>query len=314
MKVHVTRPIPAPGLAILQQEGLALTVPEHPGLPDRARLLEQVAGCAGILSLLTERIDAELFEAAGPSLRVVANMAVGYDNVDLPEATRRGVLITNTPGVLTETTADFTWALMLALARRVVEGDAYVREGRFDTWGPLTLLGTDLHGATLGVVGCGRIGAAVARRAEGFAMQVLRYSPSCPEVELDELFRRSDFVTLHPSYGPATHHLVDARRLALMKPTAFLINTSRGPVVDEPALIEALRERRLAGAALDVFEREPEVPPELLALPNVLVAPHIASASTATRGRMAIMAARCLVDALSGKLPESAVNPEVWRG
>lgn len=298
----------------MQQEGLALTVPDHPGRPDRATLLEQVAGCAGILSLLTERVDAELLEAAGPSLRVVANMAVGYDNIDVPEATRRGVLVTNTPGVLTETTADFTWALMLALARRVVEGDAYVRAGKFDSWGPLTLLGTDLFGATLGVVGCGRIGRAVARRAEGFSMTVLRYSPSCPEVELDELFRRSDFVTLHPSYGPATHHLVDARRLALMKPGAFLINTSRGAVVDEQALIEALRAGRLAGAALDVFEREPLVPPELLELPNLLVAPHIASASTATRSQMATLAARCLVDALSGRLPQSPVNPEVWRG
>ncbi|MCE7869908.1 D-glycerate dehydrogenase [bacterium CPR1] len=328
MRVHVTRPIPRAGLELLEQAGLSYTVPEAEGLPDRSELLRAVAGCTGILSLLTERMDAEAMEAAGPALRVISNHAVGHDNVDVKEATRRGILVTNTPGVLTETTADFTWALMLALARRVAEGDRLVREGKFEAWGPLMLLGTDLAGSTLGVVGSGRIGWAVARRAAGFKMRVLLYSPSRrlenPEefgllrsaqwVELDELFQRADFVSLHPPSTPATHHLVDERRLSLMKPTAFLINTSRGCVVDEQALIRALQAGRLAGAALDVYEHEPHVPQELLELPNVLLAPHIASASQATRSKMASLAARNLIDALEGRPPEHMVNPEVWRG
>jgi glyoxylate reductase len=291
-------------------------------------MLRAVEGVHAILSLLTERIDAEVMDAAGNNLKVIANMAVGYDNVDVHEATRRGIIVTHTPGVLTETTADFTWALMLALARRVVEGDAYVRAGKFQDWGPLTLLGTDLSGSTLGVVGSGRIGWAVARRAAGFKMKVMLYSPSRrlenPEefgllrsaqwVELDTIFERADFVTLHPIYGPKTHHLVDERRLGLMKKTAFLINTSRGAVVDEQALIRALQAGRPAGAALDVFEREPHVPPELLELPNVLLAPHMASASLAARSKMATLAARSLLDVLAGRLPDHPVNPEAWRG
>lgn len=328
MRAHVTRPIPQAGLDLLVEAGLQHTVPTHPGLPEREAMLQAVQGVHGILSLLTERIDAEVMDAAGANLKVIANMAVGYDNVDVAEATRRGIVVTHTPGVLTETTADFTWALMLALARRVVEADAYVRAGKFQDWGPLTLLGTDLSGATLGVVGSGRIGWAVARRAAGFKMKVMLYSPSRrlenPEefgllrsaqwVELDTIFERADFVTLHPRYGPETHHLVDERRLGLMKKTAFLINTSRGAVVDEQALIRALKAGRPAGTALDVYEREPHVPQELLKLPNVLLAPHMASASLAARSKMATLAARGLLDVLAGRRPEHPVNPEVLEG
>ncbi|MGE0491636.1 MAG: 2-hydroxyacid dehydrogenase [Vulcanimicrobiota bacterium] len=325
-RVHVTRPIPEAGLEQLRAAGFAVTVPSELGTPSRAQLLEACESVDGIVSLLTEKIDAELFERA-PRLKVVCNMAVGYDNVEMAEATRRGILVCNTPGVLTETTADFTWALMLAVARRVVEGHALVTEGKFDAWGPLMLLGHDLYGQALGIVGMGRIGRAVARRAVGFGMRVVfASSSSTPEeialglgtvarrVGLEQLLAESDYVSLHTPLTPATYHLIDASALARMKPTAFLINTSRGPVVDEQALVEALRAGRLAGAGLDVFEREPQVHPALFGLPGVVLAPHAASASVATRNRMATMATGQMVDVLSGRRPPHPVNPQVWPG
>lgn len=324
-RVHVTRPIPEAGLDQLRGAGMAVTVPTALGLPPRSQLLEACQAVDGIVSLLTEKIDAELFERA-PRLKVVCNMAVGYDNIDVNAATRRGILVCNTPGVLTETTADFTWALMLAVARRVVEGHRLMAEGRFDAWGPLMLLGHDLHGRTLGIVGMGRIGRAVARRAVGFGMRVIFTSRSsipdgigldlgtlASQVGLEQLLAESDYVSLHTPLTEATHHLIDATALARMKSTAFLINTSRGPVVDEQALVEALRAGRLAGAGLDVFEHEPQVHPELFRLPGVVLAPHAASASVATRNRMATMATSQLIDVLSGRRPPHPVNPEVWQ-
>ncbi len=280
----------------------------------RRTLLAAVRAADGLLCLLTERIDAE-FLAAAPRLRAVANYAVGYNNVDLAAAEARGVIVTNTPDVLTETSADLAFALMLAAARRVVEGDRLVRSGRWNGWKPDQLLGHDVHGATLGIVGLGRIGAAVARRARGFGMRSLywgrrrqkrapagaRYAP------LARLLASADFVSIHVPLAPATRHLIGARELARMKRTAILVNTSRGPVVDEAALTTALRRGRIAAAGLDVFEREPAVPAALRRLPNVVLTPHVGSATTATRTAMAVLAARNLVAALAGREPPNRV-------
>jgi glyoxylate reductase len=262
--------------------------------------------------------------AAGTRLRVVANMAVGYDNVDVPAATARGILVTNTPGVLTETTADMAWALLLAAARRVAEGDRLTRTGGWKAWHPSFLLGRDVHGATLGIVGLGQIGLAVARRARGFDMRLLYHSRTRrPEaeselglgfVELEQLLKESDFVSLHVFLSPQTRHLIGERELALMKPTAVLVNTTRGPVVDQRALYRALKEGRIAAAGLDVAEEEP-VPLDdpLLTLDNVTITPHVGSASVATRGKMAAMAVENVLAALRGEQPPNCVNPQAGR-
>lgn len=315
--VYVTRIIPQAGVERLRQAGVRVDVNPHDRASSREELLAGVRGQDGVLCLLTERIDGEVFDAAGPQCRIFANMAVGYNNIDIAEASRRGILITNTPGVLTETTADLAWALMLATARRVVESDRYFRTGNWEGWGPLQFLGHDLHGATLGIVGAGRIGTAVARRAVGFDMRVLYTARSeKPEmaalggrrVELDELLRNSDFVSLHVPLSEETRHLIGARELALMKPSSYLVNTARGPVVDEPALVEALRERRIAGAGLDVYEDEPRPAAGLVELSNVVCLPHLGSATEATRARMAVMAAENLLAVLGGKRPAHGVN------
>ncbi|MDP9382231.1 MAG: D-glycerate dehydrogenase [Chloroflexota bacterium] len=286
--------------------------------PSRDELLRGIASADALLSLLTDRIDRELI-AAAPRLRVIANHAVGYENIDIAAATERSILVTNTPDVLTETTADFAWALLLAAARRIPEGIQYVREGRWRTWGPELLLGPDVYGATLGLVGLGRIGAAVARRAQGFDMRVLYHTPTphpdraegAQWTELDTLLTESDFVSIHTPLTPDTRGLLDARRLALMKPTAVLVNTARGPVVDTHALYEALRDRKLFAATLDVTDPEP-LPADhpLLSLPNCTVVPHIASASYATRERMARMAAANILAVLGGELPPNLVNAD----
>lgn len=324
-KVFVTRRLPSPAVELLQREcDVRVYENEERAIP-RAQLLEAVKGCHGLLTLLTERIDAEVLDAAGPQLRVVANYAVGFDNIDVAEASRRSVLVTNTPGVLTETTADFTWALLMAAARRVVEGDRYMREGRYRAWSPTLLLGVDIHGKTIGIVGFGRIGEAVARRARGFSMRVLyhdvnRRRPAEEQElgveyrDLDSLLQESDFVTLHVNLTEATRHLIGRPQFERMKSTAILINAARGPVVDEAALVEALRSGRIRAAGLDVFEREPEMAPGLAQLPNVVLAPHIASASIETRSKMAEMAATNLLEALRGRRPPNLVNSEAWRG
>jgi glyoxylate reductase len=270
-------------------------------------------------------MDGEVMDAAGPGLRVISNYAVGVDNVVIPEATRRGIPIGNTPGVLTETTADFAFALLMSAARRIVEGHQYVQAGRWKTWGPLLLLGQDIYGATLGIVGFGRIGKAMARRAGGFDMRILCYdpviSPADPDlktlratsVDLDVLLAESDFVSLHTPLTPETRHLINAERLNTMKRSAILINTARGSVIDSGALYAALSEKTIAFAALDVTDPEPiPLDSPLLKLENIIIAPHIASASHATRGRMASMAAANLIAGLKGERLPNCVNPEVY--
>ncbi len=286
----------------------------------RDELAAYLKDADGLVCLLTDTIDDALL-ARAPRLRVVANVAVGYNNIDVAAATQRKIVVTNTPGVLTETTADFTWALVLAAARRVAEADAYTRAGKFTEWGLMLLLGADVHGKTLGILGLGRIGLAVARRARGFAMRVLYHDAirdHAAERDLgviyqdkDAVLREADFVTLHVPLLPETHHYIGEPELRRMKPTALLVNASRGPVVHEAALVRALKEGWIAGAGLDVYEEEPKVHPGLLECPNAVLAPHIASASRETRTKMATMAVENCLAVLEGNRPQNAVNPEV---
>jgi glyoxylate reductase len=319
-KVFVARIIPDEGLDSVRAAcDMDLWTDELP--PPRDELLRRVAGCDGVLTLLTDRVDDEFLDAAGPRLRVVSNYAVGFDNIDVAACARRGVAVGNTPGVLTETTADLAWALLMAAARRLPEGDRYVRAGHWQTWGPLLLLGPDVHGATIGIVGFGRIGQAVARRARGFGMTVLYHDLArlpddvsgplgATHVPLDELLARSDFVSLHVNLSPETRHLINAATLALMRPTAVLVNTSRGPVVDHAALADALERDVIWAAALDVTDPEP-IPPDspLVGRDDCLIVPHIASASRTTRGKMASMAAANLVAGVRGEPLPTPVAP-----
>jgi len=318
-RVYVTRIMPDAGLDLIRAFCEATIWQEEPP-PPRETILRETRDADGLVSLLTDRVDGELMDAC-PKLRVVSNFAVGFDNLDVPAATARGIPVGNTPGVLTETTADFAFALLMASARRIVEGVDYVRAGRWQTWGPLLLMGADIHHATLGLVGLGRIGAEMARRASGFDMRVLYYDVMRREdleqrmgiqyAPLDEVLAQSDFVSVHTPLTPDTHHLMDRERLAKMKPSALLINTSRGPVVDTAALVEALQNGTIAGAALDVTEPEP-LPADhpLVHLPNCIVVPHIASASAVTRGKMAEIAARNLIAGLQGEPLPAGLNPE----
>ncbi len=306
MRIHVSRRIPARALTSLRATGWDIFVgPDE--IPNKKRFVWAAGGCNGLLSLLTETVDAEVMDAC-PDLKVISQCATGVNNVDLEEAKKRGIVVCHTPGVLAETCADFTWALMLGVARRLVEGDRMMREGNYPGWGPLMLMGTDLYGSTLGLVGMGEIAQAVARRANGFGMKVLYWSRSESSGgvrvdSLEELLGRSDVVSLHVPLTEETRHLIDAKRLGQMKTTAFLINTSRGPVVDERALSQALDSEVIAGAALDVFENEPQVYPGLLSSSKVLLTPHIASSSLATRERMAQLAVDNLVAVLRGEEP-----------
>lgn len=293
------------------------------GLPAE-QLLRRARGKQAIVSQLTDKFTADVINQL-QGIRVIANVAVGYDNVDLDAATRAGILVTNTPDVLTDTTADLAFGLLLAAARRVVEGHQFVHSGQWKNWAIDLLAGYDVHHKTLGIVGFGRIGRAVARRALGFSMQILYYdlerAPAEVEQELDaryvsleELLRNSDFVSIHVPLNSNTRHLIGARELGLMKPTAILINTARGPVIDEEALVRALREGIIAGAGLDVFENEPRVHPGLLELRQVVLTPHIGSASIETRRKMCLMAVENALAALRGERPPNLVNPEAWKG
>jgi lactate dehydrogenase-like 2-hydroxyacid dehydrogenase len=284
-------------------------------------LIKRLQGKTGAISLLTERIDEEVLSHC-PDLKIVSNVAVGYDNIDVDACTRRGIMVTNTPGVLDDTTADFVWALMLATARRVVEADHYLRSSKWKGWGLMQFLGYDVHHKVLGICGLGRIGQRVARRAKGFDMQIVYADvirmPRSNEEELGvrfidkmTLLKESDFVTLHVPLIPETRHYISTAELDLMKPTAILINASRGPVVDEKALVQALQGGKIAGAGLDVYEREPEVEPALMGMKNAVLVPHIASASHETRLRMAKMAAENLVAGLTGRRPPNLVNDKV---
>lgn len=316
-KVIVAREIPDAGLRILREAGHEVVVlSDDP--PSREVLFNALPGAAALLTTVTEKIDAGILGAAGRRLRIVANMAVGYDNIDVEAATQRGITVTNTPGVLDETTADTAFMLLLAAARRLGEAERLLRAGEWHAWGPKQLVGPDVWGKTLGIVGMGRIGEAVARRARGFGMKVIYSSrtekPEADEElgaerrELDDLLRESDFVSVHTPLSEETRHLIGSRELSLMGESAVLVNTSRGPVVDEAALAEALAEGRIFAAGLDVYEEEPKVHPNLLELDNVVLAPHIGSASIETRDRMAAMAAENIVAALGGGDPLNAIN------
>ena len=314
-KVVVTREIPDAGLSLLRDFDVTV-LSESP--PERGELLEAVRGVAGILPTVTEKLDSDIMDAAGDGLKVIANMAVGYDNIDVEAATERGVVVTNTPEVLNETTADTAFMLILAAARRLGEAERLLRSGGWDAWGPKQLIGPDVWGKRLGVIGFGRIGQALASRTRGFDMDLVyhdQYRNDQAEQELgaryldfDELLETSDFVSVHTPLTDETHHLIGAQELEKMKPEAVLVNTSRGPVVDEAALADALAEARIFAAGLDVYEEEPEVHPKLLELDNVVLAPHIGSASVETRDKMAALAAENIVAVLSGEEPKTPVN------
>ncbi len=320
-KVYITRELPERGIKKIKEHFDVEVWPEYAPPPKKV-IVDKVAAADALVSLLSDKIDPEVFNAA-PKLKIVSQLAVGFDNIDIAEATKRGIYVTNTPEVLTDTTADFAWALLMAIARRVVEADKYVRTGQWlVSWHPAMLSGRDIHGATIGVIGAGRIGYAVAKRAKGFDMKVLVYDViprpeiekdfGAKKVDLDTLLRESDFVSVHVPLMKETHHLINAQRLSLMKKTAYLINNSRGPVVDEKALYEALKKGQIAGAGLDVFEQEPTpVDNPLLKLDNVVVAPHISSASLETRAKMSEMVAENLVAFFEGKKPPNLVNSDV---
>ena len=318
--ILISRLLPEEALALARSRA-AVDVHEADKPLERSELVARLRGRQGLVCLITDTIDVPLLDAC-PGLKVVSNVAVGFNNIDVAAATQRGVVVTNTPDVLTETTADFAWTLLMATARRVVEADRYVREGKFTQWEYMLLLGGDIHGKTLGIVGFGRIGRAMARRASGFNMRVLYQDAIAVDaatekelratrVDIATLLRESDFVTLHTPLLPETEHLINAQSLRTMKKTAYLVNASRGPVVDEAALAQALKEGRIAGAGIDVFEREPEVHPALIGLPNVVLAPHIASASSDTRVKMAMLAVDNCLAVLEGRTPPTPVNPEV---
>ncbi|MGE5262424.1 MAG: 2-hydroxyacid dehydrogenase [Acidobacteriota bacterium] len=320
-RVFVTRRMPEEGLAMVREAtDMKLWEDELP--PPHDILLREVREVDGLLSLLTDKIDAALMDL-NPRLKVISNFAVGYDNVDILAATERGIPVGNTPGVLTDTTADLAFALLMAAARRIQESIDYVRAGKWKTWGPLLLMGQDIHGGTLGIVGFGRIGQGMAARASGFGMRVLYYdvyrrkdleqSMGVAYADMDTILRESDFVTIHTDLNETTHHMMNASAFAKMKPTSILINTARGPIVDPQALYDALKSGRIGGAALDVTEPEPiPIDSPLLSLPNCLVVPHIASASVTTRGKMAQMAAANLLAGLRGDRLPTCVNPQVY--
>jgi glyoxylate reductase len=304
------------------RERFEVRVHESEAKPAADEIAATAAGCAGIVPLVRDTIDAALLDRM-PALRAIANYGVGYDNIDVDAATSRGILVTNTPDVLTEATADLTFALLLVVARRLGEGEAMVRAGEFHGWSPTMLVGADIAGTTLGLVGFGRIAAAVGRRARGFGMELLHTARNdhaeaealgSRRVGLGELLARSDFVSIHAPLTEDTRHLIDAEALRQMKPTGYLLNTARGPIVDETALADALATGVIAGAGLDVYENEPEIHPRLLGLRNVVLLPHLGSASVGAREGMSRLAAVNMIAALSGQRPPNLVNPEALRG
>ena len=321
-KIYVTRQLFSEAIKIVEEVAdVEIFEGENNPIP-RDLLLKKARGIDGLIPLLTDRIDAELMDQAD-TLKVVSNYAVGYNNIDVDEATKRGIRVTNTPGVLTETTADYAFALMMAISRRIAEADKYIRDGKWiHAWGPKMFTGGDVHGKTLGIVGMGRIGSAMVPRARGFNMGVIYYdcvrnlekerelNLECRTLE--DVLENSDFVSTHVPLTPETHHMIGEGQLRMMKPTAYLVNTSRGPVIDEEALYKALKEGWIAGAALDVHEKEPTDPDgPLLELDNIIVTPHIASASVETRTKMAVIAATNCAAVMRGMEPPNLVNPEV---
>lgn len=323
MKVFVTRKIPGNYLENLKKAGHEVEVSETDRALTDIELVERVKGADAIISMVTERIDGDLMDAAGPGLKIISNYAVGFDNIDVSAATDRGILIVNAPSEeVNESVAEHTWSLILALANRIVEADEFVRQGHFKGWEPGLFLGTNLIGKTLGIVGLGRIGTMVARRAQGWKMQVVYYKRTrdltcekemgisyCP---LDEVLRKSDFLSLHIPLTDETTHFINSQTLAKMKKGSYLINTARGKVVNEKDLIASLKSGHLAGAALDVFEDEKNVNKVLLKMPNTITTPHIASATNEARNKMGEMATKAIIEVFSGKKPETLVNKEVW--
>lgn len=320
-RVFVTRELPERGLDIIK-ERFDIEVWSDYAPPPKKLIIEKAAKVDALATLLSDKIDAEVFDAA-PNLKIVSQFAVGFDNIDVKEATKRGIYVTNTPGILTDTTADYAWALLMAAARRVAEADKYIRDKKWKVgWHPAMLQGRDIFGATLGIIGLGRIGAAIAKRAKGFNMKILYYDVvRRPEVEeelgiryreLEAILKESDFITVNVPLLKSTHHLINEEKLKQMKNTAILINNARGPVIDEKALYKALKEGWIAAAGLDVFEQEPTPATNpLLTLDNIVVAPHISSSSFETRSKMAEMVAENLVSFLEGKTPPNLVNKDV---
>ena len=321
-KVFVTRQIPEVGIELLKAKGYEIVVgPEGPTTPEE--VLAGASGANAILAVLTDKIDKAVMEAAGAQLKVIANYAVGYNNIDVPAAKEKNIMVTNTPGVLTNAVVEHTIALIMAVADRIPEADKYCRAGKFIAWGPKLLLGADITGKAIGIVGFGRIGSEISRRMKAaFDMKILyndikqnaelEKSIGATYLSLNDLLSQADFVSLNVALTPETTHLINAENLRLMKPTAYLINTSRGPVVDEKALVAALQTKQIAGAALDVYEKEPQIEPELLTMDNVVLAPHIASATEWTRNKMAEMAAQNIIAVLDGQTPPNPI-PEMQK-
>ncbi|OGY22698.1 MAG: D-glycerate dehydrogenase [Candidatus Woykebacteria bacterium GWB1_45_5] len=318
-KVFVARPIPEEGIKLMREKGFQVDVNPTDRVLSKEELKEAIAGYDGVLALLSDKIDGEVLDAAGKQLKIVANYAVGYDNIDVKAATERKVFVTNTPGVLTEAVAEHAFTLLLSVAKRIVEADSFVRAGKFKQWEPLDFLGPQIWGKTIGIIGLGRIGSFVAQIAHGgFNMEVLYHDVvkneefemrfSAKYRELPDLLKMSDFVSVHVPLIPATRHLISAKEFGQMKPTAILINTSRGPVVDEVALVEALKVKKIAGAGLDVYEHEPQLTPGLVDLPNVVLTPHTASATHEARSAMSKIAAENIIAALEGKQPPNLVK------
>ena len=324
-KILVTQKVPDPAYPLLEAIGDVEANMEEGVIWPYEELLRRGPGHDYIYSLLTDNIDASFLEACAastPRLQLVANMAVGYNNIDVEAATRLGIAVSNTPGVLSDTTADLAFALLMATARRISEAERFLRAGKYKGWGPLLFCGAEVHGSTLGLIGAGRIGKIMSKRASGFEMKVIYYDVNRMSAEdeamyhmtympMDEVLQMADFVSVHTPYMPATHHLISERELKLMKPTAILINTARGPIVDEKALVRALQMKMIAGVGLDVFENEPAVEPELLTMENAVLLPHIASASLNTRTLMATMASNNIVAHHQGQRPPNILNPEV---
>jgi len=318
-KIFYTYRIPDEGMLLLKNYEISGNNEDR--FLSKEEIIKGARDASALISLLSDRIDSEVISSL-PKLKVIANYAVGYNNIDVAAATARGIMVTNTPGVLTDATADHAWALLFSVARRIVEGDAFMRAGKFEGWGPMMFLGGDITGKTLGIVGAGRIGAAMALKSRGFGMRVLYADVARNEelesdlgaqwVDLDTLLAESDFVSLHVALTPETVHLINAERLGKMKPTAYLINTSRGPVIHEAELVEALRRNVIAGAALDVYEFEPKMVPGLAELTNVVLAPHTASATRSSRSGMSIKAATNLLAMLRGERPPDCLNPEIY--
>jgi lactate dehydrogenase-like 2-hydroxyacid dehydrogenase len=319
-KIYITRQIPQPGIDLLIENGFEVDVfSEDKPVPNNT-IKKKVRNADALLPLLTDSISKEVIETA-VNLKIIANYAVGFNNIDLKTATSKKIAVTNTPGVLTESTAELTWALILAVSKRIIEGDVYTRAGKFKSWGPLLFLGGEINGKTLGIIGAGRIGTAVAKRAAGFNMNILYNANTKNDVienqlngkrvNLDELLKNSDFISLHVPLTEKTYHLIDKIEFQKIKNNAYIINTSRGPVINESALVEALQNNQIAGAGMDVYENEPELKNGLIHLKNTVLLPHIGSATLETRTKMAVMAATNIIEYFKGKKPPNIINPEV---